>query len=194
MRTPRHLDLQTYILNTAPVAAGANKVMLDLYNASISDDQNRLIYIHYITIGAQSDVAVTGVVSARFDLFRTNAIGTGGTGMSYNNTDTSGINVASLNANNDSLITPPNGRTPRITARLAPSGGATASAWLTSAYVFPEETNSATILQQFVNVLPDNFPAQTFSLNPGDGLMIRQGSVLSVNNYFFSILFSVAKQ
>jgi hypothetical protein len=181
--------IDTYILQTGAITAGASKVFLDLFNNSRNASPPLDVVLLDATITTASDVAVTGVVSARFDFYRTSSIGTGGTTFAYAGSDPSVLNVSPF----DSLA--PNLQTPQvITARQAPSGGAAKAGLLFSEYAFSEETNAASITQQNVNVLPSGDQIEPFVLHGGEGLVVQQGSVATLNNYIITIVFAVVQQ
>lgn len=183
---------KSYILSTDAVASGASKVMLDLFNGTNS--ANKLI-IAGIYVLPETDVAVTGAVSARFDVYRTSSAGTGGTASSYRSPSPAAINIAPLSSDAPSLLD--QGITndnviPGIRARSAPTGGAAPKHWLFPYYAFTEETNAATILQQTQNIIPNLDGIEPLIIDRGEGLMIQQGAVASVNNFTFLVLFSLA--
>lgn len=181
--------LRSYTLNTDPIAAGAGKVMFDLFNDTgnaLNTDPRQDILLLLLQITPESDAAVTGVVSARFDLFRTSSIGTGGTSSSYNAPVATKINITPQVSSHPAL-------SPYISARSAPTAGANLGPWLCSEYVFPEETSSQAITQQNVNVLPEGPQVEPFVLRPGEGLVVQQGSVASLNNYMITVVFALSK-
>ncbi len=177
-----------YVLQTDEIAGAANKLMFDLWNGSnTGTNPNRSdIIILGIWAEAETDAAVSGVVSARFDIYRTTTKGTGGTTNSYNAPAANAINISSIDSDAPSL----SGTT--ITARSAPTAGASKSAWLWSTYVFPEETNAGAVLAGRYQILPDTNSVKPFVLKPGNGLVVQQGSVASVNNYVFRVIFAIA--
>jgi hypothetical protein len=180
--------INTYILNSDEIAAGASKLMLDMFNNTSTDTPIKDILIFEINISTKTDVAVTGVVNPRFDLYRTSSAGTGGTGFSYNGVDTTVLNISSMDTLSPSLAGG------KISARTAPSGGATKKSWLTSVYAMSEETNSAAITQQNVNILPQGDHVEPFVLRAGEGLLIQQGTVASLNSYIITIVFGVVQE
>lgn len=174
-------DYDTYMLNTGEIAGGASKVMMDLFNASNSG-VDLIILAAYIT--PKTDVAVTGAVSAVFNLNRTTSIGTGGTGHSYKGSAPLVLNITPFDTNQPALP-------PGVTARQAPTGGATPADWILSEYVFPEETNAAAITQQNIDILNASEQTPPIVLHAGQGIVFSQGSVASVNSYVFTIVFGV---
>lgn len=175
--------ITSYILNTDEIAGGSGKVMLDLFNNTANDTppHDLLLLACYIT--PKSDVAVTGAVSARFDLFKTSSIGTGGTIASNDAPTATAINISKMDSNSLSLSGS------QVTARSAPSGGAALKAWIRPVYVFPEETNANATTMQAQNLLPDGNQIEPVVIHPSEGLAIIQGSVASVNNYVITLVF-----
>lgn len=173
----------TYILSTDEIAGGANKVMFDIFNNSGNETPPHELLLLAFYIAPKTDVAVTGAVSARFDAFRTTAIGTGGTSNSYAAPVSSAINITPMDSTASNL----SGGS--VSARSAPTGGATTSAWLFGDYVFPEETDAGVHVAQSLNLLPDGPQIEPFVLHPGQGMKVIQGSVASVNNFVFTLVF-----
>lgn len=171
----------TYILNTGEITVGANKLMFDLFNASPS---NKNILVFGLFAVAKGDVAVTGVVSARFDVYRTNAVGTGGTSVTYGSTAKNIINIAPMDTQNPTLPT-------QINARQAPTGGCTIEDWLFQHYSFTEETNAGIYQQQNTNILNSLGDVEPLVLRQGQGLMVQQDTVASVNSFVFRVIFGI---
>lgn len=167
---------RAYVLNTGEVAAAANQIVFDLFNPANSGED---VLIKAMYIVPKTDVAVTGVVSPKFDVFRTSAIGTSGTTVGYSAT-TAIRTITPLDSEN----VPPNG----ITARIVPTGGATSAAYLISEYPFSEETNAGTFVNAQINALGELAP---IVLHQGQGFAVRQGSVASLNSYMFIVVFEL---
>lgn len=158
-------------------AVGANLVYFDLFNASGSAHELYLYSAWPVVSGA---VAVTGTVGVDVFLTRTTAIGTGGTAATFNGTDPTACTISTR----DSTANLANG----ISARLTPSGGATAGAVLSWDSLFTEETNSATYTPSLDLARTD--AAFTPILVPeGTGIRVVQGSVASVGNIGFNVIF-----
>ena len=148
-----------------------------MFNATGSG-QN--VIVEAIYAQPKTDVAVTGAVSARFDISRTSSAGTSGTSVPYATATVTGSTIAPLDSRSPDLST--------VTARIAPTAGATITTFLTYTYVFPEETNAAAFATNNINILRENAP---IILHPGQGLLIQQDTVASVNSYSFQIIFSL---
>jgi hypothetical protein len=114
-------------------AVGANKVYCDLFNAT---GTGKTIHILSAFAFTDNDTAVTGTLGVEVAFTRTSAVGTGGTAATADGTAINAITISKLDPANASL---PAG----LTARSAPTGGATAGAWLGTRWMFTEETNAS---------------------------------------------------
>jgi hypothetical protein len=176
-------SLPTYFYCSPPIAVGANKLMLDLFNATGS---GKVIDVRGIWVISKSDVAVTGVVAARYDFYRTSAIGTAGTTASVDgaSADPGGGNITKFDESNAAVPS-------QITVRVAPTGGATKTRWLFPVFAFPEETAPGAHLLQFQNALPMFTFGQKLVIRENTGLLIQQGSVASVGSFSFLFAFTL---
>jgi hypothetical protein len=192
-RLDRYKLDDTYILSTDEIASGANKLMVDLFN----NTSNKKIIVNVINAAPKSDVAVTGAVSARFDFFKTSSIGTGGTSNSYRSPAPGALNISPMDSKAASLLEQGitnDGVVPGVSARINPTAGALKKHWLFAEYVFPEESAASAILQQGINLLPEIPGSDPLVLDTGEGLLIQQGSVASLNSYLFTIIFTLASK
>jgi len=155
-------------------AVGASLVYFDMFNAS--DDDVIVRYVQPVVSGA---VAVVGVVGVDLFLTYTSAVGTGGTAATRNGTDPTACTFSARS---------PKSRCPDlITARLTPTGGATAGAVLNWTCVFSEETNAGTYVDRYL-VMDDEI-----LLPKNTGIRVVQGSVASVGNIGFNVGFDLTK-
>jgi hypothetical protein len=172
--------LDTYLLSVPPQAVGASKLHLDLFNGSAAN----IIKVRGAWVVPAQDVAVTGLVAVRLDWFRTSAVGTAGTAATYNSA-TIGPNISPRDSNNAAL---PAG----VTARAAPTAGATAACYWFPTYHQTEETSVAAAYSQYGNVFPDpDRSEQEMILRPSQGLLAKQGTVAGVGSIGFLIAFTV---
>lgn len=179
-----HGTLPTYLYSTPAAAMGASKLFFDLFNAAGS---GKIIDIRGIWVIPKTDVAVVGVVAARVDLYRTSAVGTGGTAHSYKSPtpDVGGGNISPMDTLNAALPA-------QITARWLPAGGATIAEWMIATYSLGEETStSMAYLSQYQNILPNMTVGQKFALNEGQGILLKQGTVASAGSLGFLVAFTV---
>lgn len=176
--------LPTYSWWVPPSAVGASKLYADIFNPAAS---GVIIEIRGLWAIPKSDVAVTGLVGVEIGLYRTSAAGTGGTAYTYNGGSASTAHVITPwdSANTTTLTTS------LVTARSVPTGGATISALWWAQYVFTEETNAATYISAYTNLLPIGTQNQRLTLNPGQGLLVKQGTVAGVGSMAFLGLITV---
>jgi hypothetical protein len=177
-----------YVYSTPRIAVGAAKLLFDLFVASTALNVLELMGLY---AKPQLDTAVAGVVSVRADLYRTSAIGTGGTGASRSSgtIDVAGGNICKWDeAQPDDLLDA------GVTARVAPTGGATISRWLFGWDTMPEETNAAAYLLLGRNLLPRPLgEAGGLIVRPGTGILVKQGAVASVGAVGYTLVFGVSQ-
>lgn len=169
-----------YKLFVPKQAVGADLVYFDLFNVGTSGLTINLCSLIPVVSGA---VAVTGVVGVDLLLTRTSAVGTGGTAATAEGAIITAATFSALDNSQPLDLT-------RISARLTPTGGATAGAILGYRSVFSEETNAGTYTQ--VDLV--NSPSQALSpvvVRPGTGISVIQGAVASVGNIGFDVTFSI---
>jgi hypothetical protein len=174
------LDGDVYSLFLPPIAAGANKVYFDLFNNQALDVE--VVSVTPIVSGA---AAVVGVLAVDLYLTRTTAVGTGGTAATLEETSLTAASINKFDPRSPALPA-------TITARTAPTGGATAGALLALESVFTEETNAATY--QRVNMIKDNQSETRIIVPTGTGIRVVQGGVASVGNVGFQVTFSVVRK
>jgi len=179
-----HGSLSSYLYATPAAAVGASKLYFDLFNAVGS---GKIIDVRGVWIIPKTDVAVTGALGIRVDLYRTSAVGTSGTGHSYKSAtpDVAGGNICPFNTNNAALPA-------QITARWLPTAGATISEWLFPTYSLGEETaTSQAFMSQYQNLIPVLTVGQKLSLLEGQGLLAKQGAIAATGSIGFLIAFTV---
>lgn len=161
-------------------AVGASKLYLDLFNATGS---GKTMLVHSVRAYVDNDTAVTGTLGVQLDLFRTTAVGTGGTAATANGTVSTAATVSNVNSSTSLPA--------QVTARLAPAGGATSGAWLGTRWVFTEETNAASAIAGTAGAGYINDLMVPITVLENTGLKITQGTVASVGNVAFEILFEL---
>lgn len=171
-------DYPTYRLFVVKQAVGADLVYFDLFTATGGGIELLVDSVIPVVSGA---VAVTGVVAVDLHLTRTTAIGTGGTAATYEGTDKAATTIVSLS----------NQPCPQtVTARLTPTGGATAGALLGYTSVFSEETNAGTYTSPLHCLVKHMNPNQAPAIvRNGTGIRVVQGAVASVGNIGFEVTF-----
>jgi hypothetical protein len=170
-----------YKLFIVKQAVGADLVYFDMFNATGSGVNLEVHSVQPVVSGA---VAVTGVVAVDLHLTRTTAVGTGGTAATHEGTDKAASTICRL----DNLETL-NGL---VTARLTPTGGATAGALLGYVSAFSEETNAGTYLQLDL-VRQTGAPVAPVLVRENTGIRVVQGAVASVGNVGFVVTFSTTR-
>jgi hypothetical protein len=161
-----------YRMFIPPIVAGANKVHWDLFNGPASP----CIEVVSILPVVSSAVAVTGAVAIDLYLTRTKDVGTGGTAATFEGTSLTAINISVVNTGR-----PISGKA--ISARAAPSGGATAGPVICLRSIFSEETNAGTYIPAA------DMAAPSIHVQPRSGLRVVQGSVASVGLVGFDVTF-----
>lgn len=177
-------SLPTYGLITPPIAVGADKLLLDIFNATGS---GKVMDIRGAWLIPKLDVAVTGAVSVRVDMYRTSAVGTGGSAVPADNAtrDNAGGSLWKFDESNAAVPA-------QITARVAPTGGATISRWLFPSNVASEEApTSMGYLSQWQNLIPMFFYGQKLAVREGTGILFKQGSVASVGSVSILVAFTL---
>lgn len=175
-----------YKLFVPKQAVGASLVYFDLFNVSGSGFQLDLVSVLPIVSGA---VAVTGVVGIDLHLTRTTAVGTGGTAATAEGTDTTAATFTCMSGQQPLDLL-------KVSARLAPSGGATAGAVLGWRCVFGEETSSAPYTITTANdLVRGGYTDVPFlPVQPGSGIRVVQGSVAATGNVGFDVTFKLVRR
>lgn len=160
-----------YSLFVPKQAVGASLIYFDLWNPG----GGVIVSVEAVTPMVSGAVAVTGLLGVDLYLQRTTAIGTGGTAAVTESATQTAMTFAMVD-NTQPLSTG------WLSARLTPSGGATAGAILEWTSVFTEEAGGAAY-NAYANMIdsPVLVPA-------GSGLSIVQGVVASVGNIGFNVL------
>lgn len=176
--------LPTYFYCTPPIVVGASKLFCDIFNATGS---GKVMDIRGAWLIPKLDVAVAGAVAVRMDIYRTSAIGTGGTAASTDSAtiDVGGGNLTKFDENNTAIPA-------QITARVAPAGGATISRWLFPTNVAPEESNTSMgYLSQWQNLIPMFSFGQKLVVRENTGILFKQGGVASVGSVSILVAFTL---
>jgi hypothetical protein len=156
-------------------AVGASLVYFDLFNIGNSHDM-KVLSVKPVVSGA---TAVTGVVAVDLFLTRTTAVGTGGTEATAEGTSLTAATITAVDSSQQINLKV-------ASARLTPTGGATAGAVLAWDSVFTEETAAGTYEQ--AEDLTGGVPILVKSAT---GIRVVQGGVASVGNIGFNVLFEL---
>lgn len=162
-------------------AVGASKLYVDIFNATGTGKTMKVLSAFAYV---DSDTAVTGTLGVQLDLFRTTAIGTGGTAATADGTVSTAATISRLDTSYAAL---PAG----LTARLAPTGGATSGAWLATRWVFTEETNASAGIAGVIGAEFIRNNGAELYVRENSGLKFVQGTVASVGNVSFEITFEL---
>lgn len=174
-------SLPQYRLICPSQAVGANKVFLDLFNATGSGVSLRVLSAYCFS---DNDTAVTGTLGVEVNLTRTTAVGTGGTAATLDGTSLTAITISEMDTNNPALSA-------NITARSSPTGGATAGALLGQRWIFTEETSAPSGIAGTLGAEFIRNEGADLIIRENSGLRFVQGSVASVGNLSFEITFEV---
>jgi hypothetical protein len=174
-------SLPQYRLICPSQAVGASKVFLDLFNATGSGVSLRILSAFCYV---DNDTAVTGTLGVEVNLTRTTAVGTGGTAATTNGTALTAITLSTMDTSNPALSA-------NITARSAPTGGATAGALLGQRWVFTEETAAPSGIAGTLGAEFIRNEGADLIVRENSGLRFVQGTVASVGNLSFEITFEV---
>ena len=176
MATP---NSQTFKLTLPAQAVGANLVYFDLFNASGSG--GKLIIKSVLPVVSGSG-AVAGVLGVDLFLTYTTAIGTGGTGATSNGASLTAATITALNPAASSIGG-------GVTARLTPTGGATAGGVIAFGSVFTEETASGSYMGNTTEMVSRNPNSEPVIVPSGYGIRVVQGAVASVGIIGFDVSF-----
>lgn len=174
-------SLPQYRLICPSQAVGANKVFLDLFNATGSGVSLRVLSAYCYV---DNDTAVVGTLGVEIDLTRTTAVGTGGTAATSNGTSLTAITISQFDTASAALSA-------SVTARSAPTGGATAGALIGQRWVFTEETSAPSGIAGTLGAEFVRNEGADLIVRENSGLRFVQGSVASVGNISFEITFEV---
>jgi hypothetical protein len=170
--------MSLYSLYVPAGASGANKDFFDVWNVAGSGVNIELLSVRPVVSGS---VAVTASnLAVDLYLMRTTAVGTGGTAATYESATITEMTFSSF------FSAPLNASV--ISGRLAPGGGATGGAILEFDSMLTEETADGSYA-----VRPDMVDSRFggIMVRPGSGFKVRQGSVASVGNIAFNVLFKL---
>lgn len=170
--------MREYQLFVPKQAVGASLVYFDFFVPTTSECFIEVLSVVPVVSG---EVDVVGTVAVDLFLTRTTAVGTGGTAATFEGTSLTAATFVCRRGQQP-------GRATDFTARLTPTGGATAGAVLGFGSVFTEETNSATYERNLDLARPFS-DAPPITVYRGTGLRVVQGSVASVGNIGFNMLF-----
>jgi hypothetical protein len=165
-------SLPQYRMICPAQAVGANKVFLDLFNATGSGVAIRVLSAYCYV---DNDTAVTGTLGVEVNLTRTTAVGTGGTAATADGTSLTAITISKMDTANAAL-----------SANIT-----TAGALIGQRFVFTEETNAASGIAGVLGAEFVRNEGADLIVRENTGLRFVQGSVASVGSLSFEITFEV---
>lgn len=172
--------LPSYTFYIKSSAGAATTDHFDIFNATGS---GKILELRGLWLSPSLIVGVTGTVSPSFDLYRTSAVGTGGTVVNYK--QTTFPNISPLDTANAAIPA-------QITMRTKPTGGATIAEALFSQYITQEETQAGAQLMQWYNVMPETAVGQRFAVQENQGFKLRQIELGVAQNFsifgFFTLV------
>ena len=144
--------IPTYTYWRPFTAGAANQRIIDLFNASGSGVRVKLrkLFVHH-------DQSVVTGVPVRFDMIHTTAVGTGGTGITGRNQNSTDAAIPA-----------------QVTCRHSATGGATEAYVRFGFSVDTEETRPATGIAPMINWLPEGDDVGDVVLNEGEGALVKQ--------------------
>ena len=174
-----NLTYPTYRAFVPFQSVGANLVYFDLWNGA----SGLFLDVYSVVPIVSGANAVSGVVGVDLFLTRTTAVGTGGTAATRSGTSLTAMTISPMISDGDEL-------TGLVTARLTPTGGATAGAVISWASVFTEETSAAPYYAHTNDLARRNqIDVCPIVMKPGSGIRVVQGSVASVGTIGFDVIF-----
>jgi hypothetical protein len=177
--------LPTYTWWVPSAAVGAAKLYGDIFNASGS---GKRIVLHGVWCIVDTDTIVTGALGIQISLYRTSAVGTGGTAAVYDTAGTVNETVGRITPFDTTNASLPI----QITARTLPTAGATINSFFWPQFFAGEETaTSMAFIGSFQNMLPVGLDIQRITLNEGQGLLLKQGPVAATGVVSFLTIFSI---
>jgi len=163
-------------------AVAANVVYFDLFNASGS---GAIVEVKSVIPVVSGATAVTGVLGVDIFLTKTTAVGTGGTAATQEGT---GLTTCTFSGHDNQQPLPA-----LITARLTPTGGATAGGVLSWCSLSAEETASTTYGNAPDMVCFDYDDCGFITLSANKGIRVVQGATAAlVGNIGFNVMFNVS--
>jgi len=161
--------------------ATASTVMFDLFNVAGSGLN---IDVHHVCPQSAGDVALTGTLAPNLHLFKSTAVGTGGTAATVEGTSYSAMTISAYGHTQPINLD-------KVSARLTPTGGATSGGVLSWVCQFTEESNVATYVERDL-VRRGNNAIPPLRLRPGTGIKVVQGSIGTSGTVGFDVLFSTS--
>lgn len=164
-------------------AVGTDLDYFSIFNGSaVSNGHTEVkVIVAAVKVIVAGDTTSGAAVGINLHLHKTTAIGTGGTLFTRDGT-------ANTAATFTSLVGSTTGLPANLTGRYIPTGGATVGIWLSQVSVFTEETGvGGTYLEKWLH----HYESEAIVLNPGQGLLVKQGSVAGDGDVGFIVEFGI---
>lgn len=152
------------VLNTT-----GNVYHWELFNGALS---GLTVTVFGIWPRPATDVAVSGLVSTRYDFFKTTTLSSGGSACNYESQSTLSCNFWRFDSGDAAMSS-------QVTAKTVLTS-ITTSFHMFHYYVHPEELNAASVLIQASNFVPGGAYTKKITLRQGEGIAVRQGTIASV--------------
>lgn len=173
-----------YQLFVPKQAVGADLVYFDFFNPTGTAAE---VLVHEVNPIVSGAVAVVGALGIDLHLTRTTAVGTGGTAATREGTDKAACTICALDNRYPLSLT--------MTARLTPTGGATAGAVLNWLCVFGEETNGGAYNNGWNLARCNGVERIPPVLIPeNSGFRVIQGAVAATGNVGFNVTLEVVNK
>lgn len=182
-------SMPTYGLNVPQLLLAANKYHWELFNHPSS---GKTLTVRGVWPIAENSQANAGTTAARYEFYRTTAVGSGGTASAaFESSTTVLANFFRLDANDASLSSHISCQTQltSITTGTFLFPMYASSVWTTTAASTPQNIISA--LGQSINFIPQREFGKELAVRPGTGIALRQGTVASAGSIGWLIEFTV---
>lgn len=182
-------SMPTYGLNVPQLLLAANKYHWEFFNHPSS---GKTITVRGVWPIAENSQANAGNVAARYEFYRTTAVGSGGTASAaFESATTTLANFFRLDPGDASLSSHISCQTQltSITTGTFLFPMYASSVWTTTAASTPQNIISA--LGQSINFIPQREFGKELTVKPGTGVVMRQGTVASAGSIGWLIEFTV---
>jgi len=182
-------SMPTYGLNIPQLLCGANVYHWELFNHPSS---GKTLTVRGIWPIPELSQANAGIVTPRFETFRTTASASGGTASAaFESSSTILANFFRMNPNDASLSSHISCRTRLTSITTGTFLWPCYVASNVSALIGGADANATAALMQGINLIPQREFGQELTIPPAQGIAVRQGTVASVGSVGWLIEFTV---
>jgi hypothetical protein len=183
-------SVPTYTVQLPQIDGAANRYHWELFNGATS---GLTLTVRYVAGASSSDTITTNNLANRFDLFRTTALSSGGTAFTTESSSTASANFCRWDTNDSAL--------PSTVTLKTVVTSITTGAWLCPRFVTAAlgvasrwDVTMADRLNWLAGEATDDpgvewLSSKPFVLRPGQGLAIRQGTVVSARSFVWLLEF-----